>query len=103
MELTPQEPNRPAGALKDRVEKLPAACRACHVCGHCTQTVSLYPVLPWFERKHINTFRQLDCMNLGVLCVYFPLPDNITSPPALGTEGRWSSPVPQELIPDQHP
>lgn len=56
----------------------------------------LSPILPWFETKHINTFRQLDCTNLGVLCVYLPLPHAITSPHICG---RRSSPAPQEPIP----
>lgn len=48
---------------------------------HRAQTFPfLSPVLPWFETKHINTFRQLDCMILGIPCVYFLLPHTSTSP-----------------------
>lgn len=34
---------------------------------------------PVVSNKHINTFRQLDCTNLGVLCVFL-LPHAIASP-----------------------
>lgn len=96
MGLTPRVPRWPAAAVKDGE---PHSClqRVCHKSGCHTWTISfLSPVLPWFETKHINTFRQLDCMNLGVLCVYLPLPHAITSPHLCG---RRSSPPPQELIP----
>lgn len=81
MGLRPQVPRWPAAAFEDGVEKLIAACSACAMRVAATWTVSfLSPVLPWFETKHINTFRQLDCMNLGVLCVYLPLPHAIATP-----------------------
>lgn len=82
MGLRPQVPRWPAAALEDGVEKLTAACSAyaMRVAATPGQISFLSPVLPWFETKHINTFRQLDCMNLGVLCVYLPLPHAIASP-----------------------
>lgn len=82
MGLTPQVPGWPAAALKDgeRGWQPPAAHVPPGRPPHLDSFLFISPVLPWFETKHINTFRRLDCMNLGVLCVYLPLPHAITSP-----------------------